>query len=101
MLYASTSLVMPGRVVGLATSQAGAPDRGLTKNCAIFPIASFWGLTIVALRKSEHESVWSNVKQINVLDIPYNRDVLCHDCFYAFRDKTTLERWRVSVWAIF
>ena len=63
---------------------------GVAENCAIFPIDSFWRLPIVALLKSEYESVYSNVNRINALGTLRDHIVLGHRGFCGFRDKTTL-----------
>jgi hypothetical protein len=87
-------------VFGLATlalplsAQAGVRVSigigGVAENCAIFPIDSFWRLPIVALLKSEYESVYSNVNRINALGTLRDHIVLGHRGFCGFRDKTTL-----------
>ena len=56
---------------------------------------------MVALLKSEHEPVRSNINHINALDTLRGHVVLGHGGFCAFRDKTTIERWLVSVRATF
>ena len=55
----------------------------------------------MALLKSEHEPVRSNVNHINAIDTLWGHVVLGYSDFYVFRDKTTLERWLVSAWATF
>ena len=76
-------------------------DRGSAKNCVIFPIASFLGLTLVALLKSEHDYVRSNIHRINTLGA--QRDNVASDSggFCAFRDKTTHQKWPVSTQSVF
>ena len=71
-------------------------SRGAAKNCAIFPIASFWRLPIVALLTSKHEPIRSNDKRINTLGTLRDHVLLGHGGFYAFRDKPALERWLVG-----
>ena len=68
-----------------------APGRGWQRT-AIFPIASFWRILIVALLKSKHEPRISAVNRINAVGETRDHIVFDYGCFQAFRDKTTLQK---------
>src|SRR5262249_41935968 len=69
--------------------------RGSAKNCAIFPIASFLGLTMVALLQSKHDYKGSNVNQINTIDATRDNVAFDYGCFSVFRVETTLQNWHL------
>ena len=89
-----TSGISPSSSVPSANStcRPSKASRGLAKNCAIFPIASFWRIPIVALLKSKHEPRISDVNRINAVGETRDHIVFDHGCFQAFRDKTTLQK---------
>jgi hypothetical protein len=56
---------------------------------------------MVALLKSEHHRVRYKVRRINTLETPRNNVAFGDGGFYAFRDKTTRQKWPVSTQTVF
>jgi len=92
-VHLCTSPRNPQPLCSLLPPLRNAPVRGSAKNCAIFPIASFLGLTMVALLHSKHDDKGSTVNQINIMGATRDHVAFDYGCFSVFRGETTLQNW--------
>jgi hypothetical protein len=82
-------------------NRCGKGVWGSAKNGVIFPIASLCCPKMIALVKSEHAYVCSNIHRINILGAQGDNVASDSGGFYLFCDKTTHQKWPVSTQSIF